>query len=177
MERGRRAPTRRVFDSIRRMKKLAPKGLGFLENPPASMDFEATMRCSALELFDILASAEKLGLWLDDFKGVDWLSEPPHGAGSRREVRLAILTVHERFVAWEPGKRISFTMEGMSLPIVEAVGEDMRIEPIDEDHCKLTWRVAYELTWYMRPLDRLVRWNFGKLFRKSLQNLQKLCAR
>ena len=55
------------------MKKLVPKGLDFFENPPASMDFEATMSCSAGELFDVLASTEKLGLWLDDFKGVDWL--------------------------------------------------------------------------------------------------------
>ncbi len=159
------------------MKKLAPQGLDFLESPPSAMDFEATMRCSAQELFEVLASAEKLSSWLEDFVGVDWLTEPPRGAGSRREVRLKILTVHERFIVWEPGKRFAFTMEAMSLPLVSAMGEDMQIAAIDDDHCKLTWRVAYEPTWFVKPFEALVRWNFGRLFKKSLDRLQKLTAR
>jgi hypothetical protein len=155
------------------MKKLPPKGLDFLENPPDSLDFEAEINCSAMHLFEALADIEQLPSWLDEYKGASWLTDAPFGLGSLREVRLKTLTVHERFVAWDPGKRISFTMEGITLPIVSALGEDMRIEAIDDSHCRLKWRVAYELVFLVRIFNPLVRWNFGKLFRKSLDRLKK----
>lgn len=159
------------------MKQLVPQGLAFLETPPASMDFEETMDCSADELFLALADADKLADWLDDFVGVAWLTEPPRGVGSRREVRLKTLTVREHFIVWEPGKRFAFTMEAISLPVVNAMGEDMRIEAIDDGHCRLTWRVAYDPVFVARIIHPLLRWNFGRLFRKSLANLKKITAR
>ncbi len=156
------------------MRELRPQGLDFLEHPPEHMSFEGTMHCSADELFAVLAATEKLPLWLDDFVSARWLTDEPHGVGSRREVRLKTLTVRERFVSWQPGERIAFTMEAISLPIVNAVGEDMRITRLDDRSARLSWRVAYDPVLLARLVHPLIRWNFGRLFARSLANLERI---
>jgi hypothetical protein len=159
------------------MRELTPQGLDFLASPPEHMDFEQDVAASADAVFAILADTDRMSLWLDDFVGAEWLGEPRGGAGSRRRVRLRTLTVIERFVAWEPGKRFAFTMEAISLPIVRAVGEDMRLEAVGEGRCRVRWRVAYDPVPLARLVHPLIRWNFGRLFRKSLVNLKRLAER
>jgi hypothetical protein len=46
----------------------------------------------------------------------------PHGVGAEREIEPK-LTVKERFLAWEPGKRLTFTVFAIA-PVVDAM-EDM----------------------------------------------------
>lgn len=158
-------------------RALAPMDLEFLANPPEWMEFEGTIDRSADAVFDILADPSKLGLWLKDFKDARWLTEPPHGEGSKRQVKLKLITVEERFLAWEPGKRFAFVMDATSLPIVDAMGEDMRIEPRGENRCHIVWRVAYSPTSIGRAVKPVARMVFGKLFRDSLVALKALAER
>jgi hypothetical protein len=159
------------------MKTLAPMDLEFLANPPEAMEFAATIDASAVQVFDILADPGKLGLWLKDFKGANWLTEAPHGVGSEREVRLKLITVRERFLAWDPGKRFAFVMDATSLPIVEAMGEDMRLEPRGDNRCEVRWRVCYAPTLVGKVVRPVARAVFGKLFRDSLASLKTLAER
>ena len=159
------------------MKTLAPMDLEFLTNPPESMEFAATIDASAAKVFEILADPGKLGLWLQDFKGANWLTEAPHGVGSKREVRLKLVTVRERFLAWEPGKRFAFVMDASSLPIVEAMGEDMRLESRGDNRCEVRWKVCYTSTTLGKIVRPIARAIFGKLFRDSLAGLKALAER
>jgi hypothetical protein len=159
------------------MKTLAPMDVEFLANPPESMEFEGTIDRSADDVFDILADPSKLGLWLKDLKSARWLTEPPHGEGSKRRVTLKLITVEERFVVWERGKRFAFVMDATSLPIVEAMGEDMRIDSRGETRCHVTWRVAYAPTSIGRVVRPVARFVFSKLFHDSLVSLKALAER
>ncbi len=156
------------------MRKLAPMDVEFLTNPPESMEFSTTIGASAEKVFGILAEPNQLGRWLKDLKEARWLTKPPYGVGARREVKLKLITVHERFVVWEPGKRFAFVMDATSLPIVNAMGEDMRLEARGENRCEVRWTVAYAPTAVGKVVRPIARAVFGKLFRDSLAGLKAL---
>jgi uncharacterized protein YndB with AHSA1/START domain len=159
------------------MKSLAPMDLEFLTNPPESLDFMVEIAASPEDVFDVVADTDKLGLWLSDFKSARWLTDPPAGVDSRREVKLRLIAVEERFVVWERPKRFAFVMEAISLPIVAAMGEDMRIESKGDRRSVLRWRVAYAPTLLGKVLRPAARVVLSKLFRDSLARLKALVER
>lgn len=152
--------------------RLRDVDLSFLEHPPEAMQFGDTIDASADEVFDIVADSAQLAAWLQDFVSVETFTEPPHGVGMKRRVKLKTLSVDERFVVWERGKRLSFVMEAISLPIVRAMGEDLRFEALSEKQCRVRWRVGYEPSNLMVPVHPLAKKIFGSLFQRSLTALK-----
>ena len=102
-----------------------------------------------------------------------------HGdrVGAEREVELKALTVRERFLAWEPGKRLAFTVYGSTLPLLKAMLEDMVLEPVEAGGqvraTRLIWRAHYEPSLLMRLVHPLGRMIFGELFKASGEGLAR----
>lgn len=171
------------------MNSLAPRGasfdprgmwfdveavpLSFTESAPFCIENSVGIHAPAARVFEILATAEHQKDWFQDFKDCRWTSASRAGVGAEREIELALLTVKERFIAWEPGKRLTFHVYGITLPLVEAMVEDMIIEPTTDRISRLTWRVHYRPSLLMRMVHPIGRAIFGSMFRNSADNLAR----
>jgi uncharacterized protein YndB with AHSA1/START domain len=155
---------------------LEVQDLSFTKTAPFMFENEAILDASPERVFEIIATGENQPTWFKDFVGVRWTSPPPNGVGSERDVELKLLTASERFLAWEPGKRLTFTMHRMTLPLVEAMVEDMVFEPIGADRTRLLWRAHYRPRAFMRPFHPILRVVFGQIFQESTRGLAAYVA-
>jgi len=159
------------------MPKLRKVGLELFDAPPAQFLNEKILPCSAERLFEILADTPGWSAWFDDMKSGTWTSAPPFGVGSTRRMVLGATTVDETILVWEPGRRFSFVVDTMGLPLVRAMAEDLRIEPHGDNACKLIHHVAYEPTLLARLVHPLIRKIFGGQFKRTLDKLEAFVAR
>jgi hypothetical protein len=147
--------------------------LSFTESAPYLIENTVGIDAPAARVFEILATGERQADWFKDFVACRWTSAEPHEVGSEREIELKALTVKERFLAWEPGKRLTFHIYGITIPLVTAMIEDMVIEPTGDRTCRFTWRVHYRPTILMRLIHPIGRAIFGSMFRASAKGLAK----
>lgn len=145
--------------------------LSFTKSSPHVLENEAIIDASPERVFETFATAENQTTWFQDFVACRWTSSAPHGVGSEREIELKLLTVKERFLVWEPGKRLTFAIFGSTLPMVDAMVEDMLFEPHGEGKTRMTWRVHYTPKLFMRPFHPVLRVVFGKMFTASTRGL------
>lgn len=144
---------------------------------PSSMTFEADVPAKPERVFEILSTAENQRDWFKDFARARWLGLRSEGVGAERIVELKLLRVKERFLIWEPGKRLAFTIFGATLPLIRRMTEDMVLEPKGEG-TRLTWTVRYELRHpLMKVADPLLRRDFGGMFQSSLEGLARYAGR
>lgn len=150
---------------------LAPSDL--LEGPalPFRFELDAVIPAAPAQVFAVLAEPSTWPSWYADMKRAEWRSQTPRGVGSVRQVVLGGLAARERFVAWQPGRRLAFTVTEASLPLVTKLVEDFVLEPTSVGTTHLTWRVHYAPTWFLRPLHPVLRAVFGWLFARSLDGL------
>ena len=99
------------------------------------------------------------------------------GVGSTREVELKALTVKERFLAWDPGKRISFCIYAITIPLISEMLEDMQLEPEGDGKTRLRWTAHYTPSLLMRLIHPVGRMIFSGLFQKSINGLRKYAER
>lgn len=147
--------------------------ISFTESAPYRIESTVGIDASAARVFEILSTGERQADWFKDFKACRWTSPEPHGVGSEREIELKALTVKERFLAWEPGKRLTFHIYAITVPLVTAMIEDMVLESTGDRTCRLTWRVHYRPTILMRLVHPIGRAIFGSMFRASANGLAR----
>lgn len=153
-----------------------PTELDFTASSPHKLAFDAIIEATPERVFDIFARGEAQETWFQDFKATRWTGAEPHGVGTTREVELKLLTVKERFVAWERGVRLAFSVDAITLPIVKRLMEDLQFEAVGEKGTRLVWTVHYEPTLAMRAVHPVVKLIFGRMFRTSLDGLVKYAA-
>lgn len=115
------------------------------------------------KIWRILATGTQLVSWTPVFTGLKWVTPPPFGSGTVREVTLLrILTARERFFRWEEGQRQSYAVFEASLPGLRRAVEDYVITPTPSGS-RLTWTLAVEP---LRPLTPLV-WMSSPIIRRT----------
>jgi hypothetical protein len=156
---------------------LEPTDLSFTECAPFKFDNEAVINASPARVFEILSLGEGERVWLKDFKSARWTSELPYGVGSTREVALKRMAIKERYVAWEPGRRLCFSVAAISLPVVTAMLQDLQIEPMAKGRTRLRWMVYYKPSLIMRLIHPVARAMFGEIFSSSTAALARYATR
>lgn len=141
--------------------------MDFAAHTPHALTYEVELPDSSDALFALLADAARWPEWFAEMQRVQWLTPAPHGRGSERIAHLDLLSVRERFIAWEPGRRMTFCGLAMSLPLAEALVEDYQLTPIGPGWTRLRWSVHYQLRPIFRPLHRPIRWFFDRMFRAA----------
>jgi uncharacterized protein YndB with AHSA1/START domain len=147
--------------------------LSFTERSPYHIETAARIEATPARVFEILATGEAQVEWFQDWVGFAWTTKAPHGVGSERVVNLKMLSVKERFLTWDPGARLSFTIYAITLPLVKAMVEDMTLAPDGEGATLFTWRVHYRPSLLMRLAHPLGRAIFSKMFRASTDGLAR----
>lgn len=154
-----------------------PTELGYCDTSPFLFENVRVVPAPPERVFEVFATGEGQTTWFQDFVACRWTSGEPHGVGTTREIELKMLTVKERFVAWEPGKRLTFSIDAITLPLVRAMMEDLRFEPAGEGKTKVTWRAHYTPAPVMRLFHPIARVIFGRMFAKSLDGLSRYLER
>jgi len=149
-----------------------PSELDYADSSSFRIANVVTIAAPPARVFELFATGERQETWFADFKACRWSSPEPHGVGSTREIELKMLTVKERFLAWEPGARMTFSIDAITLPIVKQMMEDLRFEPFDGG-TRLVWHVHYEPTLPMRAVHPAARTIFGRMFRLSAEGLKR----
>jgi hypothetical protein len=150
---------------------VEPSDLGFCESSPHRIQKVATLPCDAQSAFRVISSGADLPKWLEDCVGCRWTSAEPYGVGSTRDVELKMLTVRERFLAWEPGVRLAFTVEATTVPLVKRLLEDLQLVEVRPRETRLTWTLHYEPRWFARPIHPVARRVFDGLIGRSAERL------
>jgi uncharacterized protein YndB with AHSA1/START domain len=146
--------------------------LSFTESSPFHMETVQLIDAPPARVFEILSTGEGQKEWFQDFVENRW-TNATRGVGGEREVELKLFTVKERFLAWEPGKRLAFHLYASTLPITTATLEDMTLEPVGDRATRLTWRVHYRPRLAARPFHPFIRVMFRELFRASAEGLAR----
>lgn len=156
--------------------QLHPADMSFVESSPFQLRNRAVIAAPPERVFEIIATGEGQDEWFQDFVACRWTSPPPHGEGATREIELQRMKVKERFLVWEPGKRLSFCLYASTLPLVTEMLEDMQLEPVGEKDTLLRWDVHYRPSLGMRLVHPAVRLVFGQMFRASIDGLARYAA-
>ncbi len=120
-----------------------PVGCEFLSQAPLRAAVSLHADVDAGRLFEILAAAAATPKWALPITQARWLSPAPFGIGSRRVITFAgRLVGHERYIAWEPGRRLAYSLETTNVPGIEALAEEYRIIPSSGGGCELSWTLA-----------------------------------
>lgn len=154
------------------MFELEKIGLDYCQSAPCHILNEAELPLSPEATWDLLASTA-WPEWFVDFVAVSWLTPAPHGVGSRRKAVLKTAAAIERFVAWDRGERLAFGLDAVSLPLVRAMMEDMRLSPTASGGTRLSYYVFYTPNLVMKLLHPLIRAFYTRMFRQSIANLQE----
>ncbi|WP_405491286.1 SRPBCC family protein [Nocardia sp. NBC_00511] len=132
-----------------------PSGLTDIDAMRVHLRTDRTVAASAERTFEVLATGEGQREWAQGYRATTWHSPPPFGPGAIRDIHLRWITVRERFLAWEPGRRFAFSSDAMSIGLAHRMIEDIAFEPLDAGHCALTWQVHLDPVPALRPIERL----------------------
>ncbi|MFT4569768.1 MAG: hypothetical protein ACI8TX_001901 [Hyphomicrobiaceae bacterium] len=113
----------------------------------AKRRFKATVEMSATpeKIFTIFEDAHAWTVWAPPITHVAWTSPRPYGVGTTRTVSMAGgLIGEEKFIAWQPGQRMSFRFTNTNIPTIAAFGEDYQLEPRGNGRTAVTWMMAME---------------------------------
>lgn len=151
---------------------MKPSDSSFVESAPHRIAVVEFIDAPPERVFDIFANAEGQNEWMHDFKECRWTSPEPHGVGTTREIELKVITVKERFLIWERGKRLMFSVDAGTVPLVTQMLEDIRLEPqFDGKSTRLVWHIHYAPTRLASPIHPIARAIFGHMFKSSAKNL------
>lgn len=152
---------------------LAPTDLSFLDHSPRRIEHALEIAAPAERVF-ALAAGERFHDWLTELVACEWTSPAPHGVGSTRIVALDTLAVRERFVAWEPGRRLAFVIEECTVPLVRRMMEHLAIEPLGEARCRLVYTVHYEPSILMTAVHPVARPIFARMFGRAAERIKAI---
>jgi hypothetical protein len=137
---------------------LEEQDLAWVEQAPVVITKSFNLAASTTEVFDRLADLPAWSEWGGGMKRVR-IDGPESGVGALRTVWVGATRVQERFVVWDPGHRLTFTLTHSNTPGLHSMVEDWAVVPDPQDPARavLTVRVGIEAVGFLRPFPGLVR--------------------
>jgi uncharacterized protein YndB with AHSA1/START domain len=137
---------------------MAPRDLNWLHHAPVIVRDTFVVPAPPDQVFERIAD---LGGWAQWHKGVRKVrldDGPATGLGAVRTVWVGPSSFHERFIAWAPGERLTFTMLGSNLPGMVGMVEDWELtaQP-STGSTVVASTIALDTRAALRPLHRALR--------------------
>jgi Polyketide cyclase / dehydrase and lipid transport len=97
------------------------------------------------------------------------------GVGGGRRVTANRVSMDEEFTVWDEDAHFAFAVTGTKLPILAAMAESVRLEPIGEG-CRVTYRQGLQgRRGFGRVLDAIWKRQGAPALDDALANLKRLC--
>ena len=152
--------------------KCRAEGLDFVDRAPFEFLTEADLPAPPKRVFAVLTDIASWPRWFDDMRDAKWTSPQQGGLGATRWMKLGAITVDETILAWDPGRRFAFRIDTATLPLLRAMVEDYALTPT-QNGTHLRWRVAYDPKPLARLIHPILRFVFGRQFRRTAENLKR----
>src|SRR2546426_11486868 len=115
------------------MHRYRDEGLDFLKTAPRRYEFSALVPAPRPVVFAAISADPSTWTWFPRLSGGGYLSDPPHGVGSTREVRMSGITYRETMLAWDEPSRWAYRVDESSAPVGSALVEDWVLEDRGDD--------------------------------------------
>jgi hypothetical protein len=156
---------------------LRPVDLGFLESAPyRHVTTELVRRTPDAVFAAISEDPAGWGSWYPGFSHQGrYLTPPPHGVGSVREVTMLGVRYREQILAWDTPHRWAFYVDRATLPFGRAFVEDYQVTP-EGAHSVVQWTLAIDPRGLVRVAMPLMSVVLPRLFRRAMTNLERQLA-
>jgi carbon monoxide dehydrogenase subunit G len=155
---------------------MQPSDLDFAAKAPDRISGSAHCPAPPHKVFAVLADASTWPLWFDDMRSTAWTTSSTSGVGAVRKATLGLGTFEERMIAWEPGARFSFSIDGASVPLARRVVEDWRLSA-EGDGTRLDWTMSAELGFPVKLARPILVAMMERMFRRTSAGLDKYLQR
>jgi len=118
--------------------------LTFLERAPLQVQTTHVVAHAPAVVFDALADTPSWPTWFPALRSAAWTSTAPYGIDSTRVVVVGPVRIHERFIAWEPGRQWGFTVTSTSPSVVRALVEVADLDDLGDGSTRITYTLAAE---------------------------------
>lgn len=145
-----------------------------VETAKARAVAEREMAVSAEQLFATLEDGPSWIKWTGVIREVTWTSPKPFAKGTTRTLKLAGgIKLDEVFWAWEPNRRMGFSVTAASIGWLNAFTEVYEIAPLSSERCKLRWVVAASFPGWLGKIEL----GIGRIFQINQRRLLKKLER
>jgi uncharacterized protein YndB with AHSA1/START domain len=156
------------------MATIAPQTIDFADTAPVWVEGTAVAEATPEQVWQVLVDYPSWPSWFGGgVTSVKATSDPATGVGSTREVLLGKgkpLRFHERFIAWDEGKRWSFTaIEGPG--VIAGLVERCLIEPISPTRTRVTYRMAFAPKAALKPFVPVLKPGIRRALTKGMEGL------
>jgi len=143
---------------VRPMHRCQPVDPGWFERAPVCHTVSRDMPVSARRLFAVFEDPQAWARWAPVLRSVEMVGSRPYGVDTIRLVTVVGgIRVLERFIVWDPDRRLTFFVEAAGVPLWHAFAEDFLIEDLGANRSRLIWRVAYASRKPLRFVDPLLK--------------------
>jgi hypothetical protein len=146
-----------------------------LETAKARAVAEREMTVSAEQLYATLEDGPAWSKWTGVIREVTWTSPKPFAIGTTRTLKLAGgVTLDEVFWAWEPNRRMGFSVTAASIGWLSGLTEVYEITPLSSERCKLRWVVAALFPGMLGKIEPAIGRTFQINQRRLIRNLDRV---
>jgi hypothetical protein len=151
-------------------KELKQVDTDFFQSAPYRKVLRVSLAQPPQAVFDALAKDPAgWSSWFPGFSAGKYLTAPPQGPGSDREMVMRGMTIVESVIHWEEPTRWAFRVSKATMPGVRAFAEDYLIEP-EGTGSQLTWTLALDAP---KPLAAIIGAAGASGVRKAVGNLER----
>ncbi len=90
-----------------------------------------------------IADHESWPEWFEALKKVERIGAGV-GVGSGRRVFVPGMAIDEEFTAWDENEHFAFAVIGSKAPVLASLAESVRLEPVGDTQCRVTYRQGIE---------------------------------
>lgn len=155
------------------MPTLNPKPPDWIPSASVRIEHVAFIAASADTVWQHFADDAGWVDWFPGFRECRYLSNPPHGRGSKRFVHQDQFRVTEEITAWEPGKHWAMTVVEINAPIMSAMAEEVHFTS-ENGGTRIDFSIGVELAGIGRLLRRPLQAKSAKGLQTALENLADL---
>jgi hypothetical protein len=138
---------------------------------------EREMAVSAEQVFATLEDGPSWSKWVPVIREVTWTSPKPFATGTARTVALlGGISVDELYWAWEPNRRMGFSIAATNIGWIDALAEDYHVIPMSAERCNVRWTFAVSFRGPSSKAELLVTRVLPAVQRQLLKRLERVAG-